>query len=68
MKNSFLQEQKGIYRLKVPFDDLYTSVFLVVTPQRLILVDCATTADDVELCIIPALEQMGKSAANVGDC
>ena len=59
MKKSFLQEIDGIYRLKVPFEDLYTSVFLVVTPQRLILVDCATTADDVEFCIIPALKEMG---------
>ena len=49
MTNGFLKEQEGIYRLKVPFEDLYTSVFLVETPQRLILVDCATTDDDVEL-------------------
>ena len=59
MTNAFLKERESIYRLKVPFEDLYTSVFLVKTPQRLILVDCATTDDDVELCIIPALENMG---------
>ena len=65
MKNSFLREQEGIYRLKVPFEDLYTSVFLVVTPQRLILVDCATTDDDVELCIIPALKEMGRELCDI---
>ena len=65
MKNSFLQEKEGIYRLKVPFEDLYTSVFLVETPQRLILVDCATTDDDVELCIIPALGEMGRELCDI---
>ena len=65
MKNSFLQEKEGIYRLKVPFEDLYTSVFLVETPQRLILVDCATTDDDVELCIIPALGKMGRELCDI---
>lgn len=59
MTRGFLKEREGIFRLKVPFEDLYTSVFLVVTPQRLILVDCATTDDDVELFIIPALWEMG---------
>ena len=65
MKNSFWQEKEGIYRLKVPFEDLYTSVFFVVTPQKLILVDCATTDDDVELCIIPALREMGRELCDV---
>ena len=63
--NRFIQEQEGIYRLKVPFEDLYTSVFLVVTSQRLILVDCATTADDVEFCIIPALMEIGIELCNI---
>ena len=65
MTNAFLKEREGIYRLKVPFEDLYTSVFLVKTPQRLILVDCATTADDVELCIIPALKEMGRELCDI---
>ena len=65
MKNSFLREQEGIYRLRVPFEELYTSVFLVVTPQRLILVDCATTDDDVEHCIIPALKEMGRELCDI---
>ena len=65
MKNSFMREQEGIYRLRVPFEELYTSVFLVVTPQRLILVDCATTDDDVEHCIIPALKEMGRELCDI---
>ena len=59
MINSFLQESDGIYRLKVPFEDLYTSVFLLVMPGKLVLVDCATTEFDVQLSIIPALREMG---------
>ncbi|MBR5011694.1 MAG: MBL fold metallo-hydrolase [Clostridia bacterium] len=65
MKNEFLREKDGIYRLKVPFDDLYTSVFLAVTPKRLVLVDCATTADDVKTYIIPALKKMGYMLCDV---
>ena len=44
----FQEEIKGIYRLKVPFERIYTSVFLVVSGARAALVDCATTEKDVE--------------------
>lgn len=29
MENAFFEEAKGIYRLRVPFEDIYTSVFLI---------------------------------------
>ena len=51
----------GIYRLKVPFEDNYTAVFLVCTDNGDILIDSATTKNDAEKFIIPALERMGKS-------
>lgn len=54
----FCWEISGIYRLKVPFDTLYTSVFLVKSDIGAVLVDCATTAEDVERYILPALEGM----------
>ena len=38
----------GIYRLKVPFDTLYTSVFLVTGESGAVMVDCATTDYDVD--------------------
>lgn len=44
-----------IYRLKVPFENLYTSVFLIKTEQGNTLIDCATYASDVDNYIIPAL-------------
>jgi len=55
----FYREIGDIYRLKVPFDTVYTSVFLIKTENGAILVDCATTAEDVEQYILPALEKAG---------
>ncbi len=54
----FEQINEGIYRLCVPFENIYTSVFLLMHGDHRILVDCATTKDDVEEYIIPALKQM----------
>ena len=55
----------GIYRLKVPFDTVYTSVFLVTSGSGAVLVDCATTDSDVDGYIIPALADMGYEAADL---
>ena len=59
MKNSFYEELPGIYRLRVPFENLYTSVFLLVGEKGAYLVDCATTREDVEEYILPALGELG---------
>ena len=45
--------------MRVPFDQIYTSVFLITEGKDMILVDCATTAHDVDDCIVPALEELG---------
>ena len=65
MKILFCEEVAGIYRLKVPFEDLYTSVFLIKADGGDILVDCATTAYDVDEHIVPALQYMGIEISNV---
>ena len=57
MNKLFIKETERIYRLKVPFEDLYTSVFLIKTEKENILVDCATTNSDVKEFIIPALKK-----------
>ena len=49
----------GIYRLKIPFDTVYTSVFLVKGESGAVLVDCATTDEDVDGYIIPAFRELG---------
>ena len=61
----FVREIADIYRLKVPFDDLYTSVFLIKTAQGNALVDCATYASDVDEYIVPALNALGLSLADI---
>ena len=55
----FYEEIKGIFRLCVPFEKIYTSVFFVRTEEGNILVDCATTAEDVDTVICPALRKLG---------
>lgn len=62
---SFIEEVKGIYRLKVPFEDLYTSVFLIRIEQGCLLVDSATYASDVDEYILPALKEMGLSITDI---
>ena len=54
----FIQEAENLYRLWVPFENIATSVFLLLTPEGPVLYDCATTAEDVERVILPALERM----------
>ena len=54
--NEFYKEMDGIYRLRVPFEAIYTSVFLIKTDERTILVDCATTV--VDEVISPALRAL----------
>ena len=65
MDNKFHKATDGIYRLKIPFDTVYTSVFLVETDIGDILVDCASNARDVDEFIVPALEKMGKNMADI---
>ena len=62
--NEFYKEFDGIYRLRVPFDTVYTSV-LLITAEKNILVDCATTDADVDTCIVPALSSMGYSLSDI---
>lgn len=55
----FIRLTDYCYRLRVPFDDIYTSVFLITTEKGNILVDCATYSTDVTEHIIPALNSFG---------
>lgn len=56
----FYKEIGEIYRLRVPFDnEEYTSVFLIKNAEGNVLIDCATTAEDVDGYILPALEKAG---------
>lgn len=55
----------GIHLLKVPFEDLYTSVFFVESEKGLAIIDCATTPEDVDTYILPTLQTMGREATHL---
>jgi glyoxylase-like metal-dependent hydrolase (beta-lactamase superfamily II) len=59
--NYFEKEIDYIYRLKVPYEAIYTSVFLIEYEDGYILFDAATTEYDVNTYILPALKEMGIS-------
>lgn len=40
MERRFYEEIAGIYRLRVPFENLYTSVFLVRTEEGTAVLSC----------------------------
>lgn len=61
MMNKFYRECGEIFRLKVRFENLYTSVFLVLDGETAVMVDCATTDSDVNEVIAPALREMGQN-------
>lgn len=54
--NRFYEETHGIYRLKIPFEQIYTSVFLIKTNRGAMLVDFGSSEDDVENYITPAIK------------
>lgn len=55
----FEELKKGIYRLKVPFENIYTSVFALENNGHYIIFDSASSDDDSYNYIIPAIEDMG---------
>ena len=48
----------GIFRLKIPFQDITTSVYFYVCEQGVAIVDSAKYSTDVDDYIIPALEEL----------
>ena len=63
--NGFKKEKIWIYRLKIPFDTVYTSVFLIRSAFGNLLVDCASSGEDVERYILPSLEKKGLSLSEI---
>ena len=62
---NFEKEIGNIYRLKVPFESVYTSVFLIKNKAGNILIDCATYDSDIDGYILPALTKLGLSLADI---
>lgn len=56
---------ENLYRIKVPFEDIYTTVYVAVYEGGAIIIDSATFASDVDNYILPALSELGLNADNV---
>ena len=63
--NTFYPETEHILRLKVIFESVYTSVFLIKAEKKAFLVDCATTPWDVDEVICPALAEEGFALSDI---
>ena len=50
---------QNIFRIEIPFEDIYTTVFLVRTGGGWLLFDTATFPEDMDQYVFPALEQLG---------
>lgn len=50
--------EKGISRLKIPFEDLTTTVYFYESNEGVAIIDSATYASDVDNYILPALEEL----------
>lgn len=49
----------NIFRIKVPFEDVYTTVFIIKTEVGTMIFDTATYESDVDKYILPAIEEAG---------
>ena len=52
---------EGIYRILVPFEELYTTVYAAVGEEGVALIDSATYPSDIRNYILPALRELGIS-------
>lgn len=50
---------QNIYRLTMPYKDIYTTVLIIKSPYGAVLFDTATYREDVENTILPALNDLG---------
>lgn len=66
MEKIFYRETDKIFRLRVPFENLYTSVFLIDVGSTKVLVDTAAYPSNVDSYILPALEKMGYAISDIG--
>lgn len=60
--NGLTEIVPSIYRLVVPFEDIYTTVFIIKTPLGAVLLDTATYSSDIDGYVLPALTALGISA------
>ncbi len=55
----------GIYRICIPFERIYTTSFLLIHNDKLIIADTGANRTDVEQYILPVVKEMGKEPAYI---
>ncbi|MBE6679949.1 MAG: MBL fold metallo-hydrolase [Ruminococcaceae bacterium] len=63
--SQFKQITEHIMRLEVPFENIYTAVFLINTDNGYVLVDAATTESDATGVILPAIGECGVDVRDI---
>ena len=48
-----------IFRIPIPFEDIYTTVFLIRTDEGFLLFDTATYDSDIDRYVLPAMQKIG---------
>ena len=65
MTKRFIEEEKDVFRLKIPFETVHTSVFLLKSVKGYILVDSGSCDDDIDKFVLPALKELDLSVSDV---
>ena len=60
-----LQLTPDIYRLQIPFSNIYTCMFLIRTPEGVVVYDTGTYSKDIPNYLVPALQELGAPCAVV---
>lgn len=50
---------KNVLRIVIPFEDIYTTVFLVRTDEGVVIFDTATFSSDIDQYVFPVLDELG---------
>ncbi len=51
---------EDIFRIIIPFENIYTSVFVLCEDESCIIADCATNDSDIESYVLPSVREIGK--------
>ncbi len=51
---------ENIYRVCIPFEDIYTTAFVLVEGEHCLVYDSGNSPTDAERYVLPALERMGR--------
>lgn len=62
---SITKVNENIYRMTIPYKEIWTTVYIIKTPQGALLFDAASYNEDVEQYIVPFLERCGVTEENL---